>query len=938
MRNKRRLRQPGQRDLLGFFNTSTVKEKEEQDSVRGEHLEKTGKKVEEEKESSKPGDRVEEIDISSIVKSVKQEAVQEAVSTSSESSETRILDKLGAYRSTLDNKLRVVVDAEDVPPSYLLKISYDGAQGKAVAYLYNDNENCMYIVYDKTGHKPYFLVDLEPDKVREIHKIVGSESFDHLETVDKFDLLHLKWKKMTKIVVKDPLAVRRMRSLVPRAWEADIKYHDNYVYDNQLIPGLKYRVVKGVLEPAYAKPGDEVLENLKKVLKDEREETLRLAAEWLPLFENPPPRVPRIAVDIEVYTPTRGRMPDPGRASYPIISIAFASSDGLRKILVLKRPGVSYEEIEDNSFVELFDDEVSLVERAFEIMASYPLILTFNGDNFDLPYLYHRSLKLGIPREKIPLRVGQDYISLKYGLHVDLYQFFKNKAIQNYAFGSRYKEYTLEAVSQALLGKGKVVLEQHIADISPAKLIEYNLQDAELTLELTMFDDELVWKLIVLLMRISRMSLEDVTRKTVSTWIKSLFYWEHRRRGYLIPVSDDLRTLKGSTKSEAVIKGKKYAGAIVLEPPQGVFFDVVVLDFASLYPSIIKNWNLSYETVNPATCPGDRYLEIPEVGHKVCMSIPGITAQLTGLLRDIRVGIYKKKASSPDLSKEERSWYKVVQASLKVFINASYGVFGSEAFSLYAPPVAESVTAIGRHVIRRAIELAEKSGLIVLYGDTDSLFLWSPPRDKLDEFIEKIRKEFNLDIEKDKEYKLVAFSGLKKNYLGVYKEGGIEVKGMTGKKRNTPELFKKAFSETISLVAEAERAEDIPKIKDAVREKIHEIYSKMRSKDLSLDEIAFRVMLSKPLSEYVKNTPQHVKAALQLKMAGIDVQPGDVIIYVKTRGKTGVKPIQLAKLKEIDTEKYLEHVKTTFEQLLRALGVDWDEIAGLAKLEAYFGL
>ena len=96
-------------------------------------------------------------------------------------------------------------------------------------------------------------------------------------------------------------------------------------------------------------------------------------------------------------------------------------------------------------------------------------------------------------------------------------------------------------------------------------------------------------------------------------------------------------------------------------------------------------------------------------------------------------------------------------------------------------------------------------------------------------------------------------------------------------------------------------------------------------------------MLEVDVEEYTKHIPQHVRAALQLKRVGIEVLPGDVITFVKVRGKDSVKPIQLARLLEVDVEKYIEHVKSSFEQVLTAISISWDEIVGASKLEAFFG-
>jgi len=95
-------------------------------------------------------------------------------------------------------------------------------------------------------------------------------------------------------------------------------------------------------------------------------------------------------------------------------------------------------------------------------------------------------------------------------------------------------------------------------------------------------------------------------------------------------------------------------------------------------------------------------------------------------------------------------------------------------------------------------------------------------------------------------------------------------------------------------------------------------------------------MMSRMPEHYTKTTPQHVKAARQLQQAGTEMKPGDVVSFVKVRGEPSVKPIQLAKLEEVDSEKYVEYIRGTFEQVLDALGVEWEDLAGVKKLESFF--
>jgi len=832
---------------------------------------------------------------------------------------------------------------------FLLDVGYDGERGKAYLVLYDPKKGDLIYWYDKTGHKPYFIVDIPPDKVLKNTVIVKHASFDGVEVVEKHDLLRGEKRRFTKIVTKDPLAVRYLRTKVAAAWEADIRYHINYIYDLQLVPGISYNIEGAKLEPAEKFDEAELLRQAREVLGEESDrETLELALQLLKLFEAKWFSPRRVAIDIEVFSPFRGRIPNPEHAEYPVISIAFAANDGFRKVLVLYRPNVKSRHVERfpadvDVEVEFFYDEKGLLLEAFRIISSYPILLTFNGDNFDLRYLYNRAIKLGIPPDYIPIKIrivrkgGKEEPQgrLVRGLHVDLYKFFNNRAIQTYAFGGKYKEFTLDAVSNALLGVGKVSIDEEISKLDLPTLVSYNLQDADITLRLTTFNDELVWKLMILLMRISKLGLEDVTRTTVSVWIKNLFYWEHRRNGMLIPRREEIKKLKGRKVTAAIIKGKKYQGAIVIDPPRGVFFNVVVLDYASLYPSIIKRWNLSYETVDPEPGTCRRIAEVVdekgEVIHTVCMDRHGITAQIVGLLRDFRVRIYKKKAKDKNLPTTLRSWYDVVQQAMKVYINASYGVFGAESFSLYAPSVAESVTALGRRVITSSIQKARELGLKVLYGDTDSLFIWHPDPERLEELRRWVEENFGLELEVDKVYKFVAFA-LKKNYVGVLEDGSIDIKGLVGKKRNVPDFIKKLFIDIVNDLREILEPEDVTKVADVVRERLLEVYTKLKHKLFTLDEVAYRVALSKPLSEYRKSTPQHVKAALQLANYGINVFAGDIITFIKTKSKDGVKPVQLAKVTEIDVQKYMDAIKSALEQLLAPFNIAWEDISGSHRL------
>jgi DNA polymerase I len=818
---------------------------------------------------------------------------------------------------------------------FLLGAGYDGQERKAFLKLLNLYTNVVEIHYDQTNHKPYCLTDKPVSEVINDIRLREAGAVEFTE-VEKYDSINDRDITMTMIKATDPLAVggskKSIRELIP-CWEADIPYHLNYIYDNRLTPSLVYSMENGRLEPVYG-DDEKVAEIIRKFFPDFKGEQLDELRKWLRLLESEHPAVDFTAIDIEILGESATRIPSPSSPEDRVIAVSFSGTRNMGRVLLLRRDGVDMEFKGGEFSIEVFDDEASMLARCFEILEQYPIVVTFNGDDFDLPYLRNRAEKLGIPKNKIPITLGREGASLRRGIHLDLYRFFNNKSVQVYAFDNRYREFTLDGIAKALLGVGKISLEKPLGELKLQELADYSYRDSRLLRDMVEANDRLILRLMAVISRISKMPLEDVCRHGVSGWIKNLLYWELRGLNWLIPRKEDLVAAKGETKTKAVIEGKKYRGGMVVEPVPGVHFDVTVLDFASLYPSILKEYNLSFETIN---CPHPecKVNKIPETDHWVCGKRQGLQSRLIGVIRDIRVKWYKPMASDKNIEERLRSWYEVVQRALKVFLNASYGVLGFEEFPLYCPPLAESTTAIGRHVFKTAVEKANSLQVQVIYGDTDSIFLRAKDVAQVRELIKWAKEVFRLELELDKFYRYVVFSRRKKNYLGVTDKGVVDVKGLTAKKRNIPVFIKEAFDDVLRQLAEVKTAEDLEKVKRNIRETIASWYSKLKNRTFEIDQLAFRVMMSKTIERYEKTTPQHVKAAKKLQALGIKVGSGDIISYVKTKDKEGVTPLQLARKENVDVDKYIEYMRSAFEQILDPLEIDFDSIVGLTSLESF---
>jgi len=441
-------------------------------------------------------------------------------------------------------------------------------------------------------------------------------------------------------------------------------------------------------------------------------------------------------------------------------------------------------------------------------------------------------------------------------------------------------------------------------------------------------------KLLLVISRIGKMPINDVSRLGVSNWIRSLLFYEHRKMGALIPRQDELAE-KGGASSQAIIKGKKYKGGLVIEPKPGVFFDVSVLDFASLYPSLIKVHNLSYETVN---CLHEECRDnaVPDTGSWVCKKRKGITSLVTGSLRDLRVGHYKPLTKDPTLSREDKELYNVVTQGLKVFLNASYGVMGFETFAFYCLPVAEATAALGRDAITKTIQKCNELRINVLYSDTDSLFLQNPSKDQISAITNWAEVELGVELDLDKTYRYVAFSSRKKNYFGVLPDGTADIKGLTGKKSQTPDFLKKTFYEALEILSKVETESDFEKARRDTKTLLTRMISQLKNREVPVEQLAFNVMMGKEPGRYGDTTPQHVRAAKLLEEKGKEIRAGEIIAYVKTKTPPYVRPVELAKVEEIDSDKYIEYAHSMFDQMLDALDFSFDEMLGATTLDFFW--
>ncbi|KAJ7634179.1 DNA polymerase family B-domain-containing protein [Mycena polygramma] len=420
--------------------------------------------------------------------------------------------------------------------------------------------------------------------------------------------------------------------------------------------------------------------------------------------------------------------------------------------------------------------------------------------------------------------------------------------------------------------------------------------------------------------------------------------WGKKSKPPPVEVDDDEGGGAPTTKK----KRDKYKGGLVFEPKRGLWDKfILVMDFNSLYPSIIQEFNIDFTTVKveeELNEEGEEKIPEPPEGKD-----PGVLPRLIKTLVDRRrtvKGLMKKETSLAKLKQ-----YDIRQQALKLTANSMYGCLGFEYSRFYARPLAALTTFKGREILTRTRELAESMELDVVYGDTDSVFV-NTNVTELDKAI-KISNDFKKAV--NDQYKLleIDLDGIfkrllllqKKKYAALKMEdatrSSMEVKGLDMKRREYCSLSKNVSQYVLTQILSGEAPEDVVQ---SIHDYLTTVGQNVRDGKVKLDEFIVHKRLGKNPEDYpdAKSQP-HVQVALRMKLRGGDARHGDVIPYVfcLAEGEQTAKTAQADRAKhpeefkkvdsglKLDMEYYLGHqVLPPIERLCEPIeGTDRSRLA-----------
>jgi DNA polymerase, archaea type len=386
----------------------------------------------------------------------------------------------------------------------------------------------------------------------------------------------------------------------------------------------------------------------------------------------------------------------------PIIMISLASNQGFQKVFTTK--------ISSLNSVETFSNEKELIRKFVDTIQSEDpdIILGYNSDRFDFPYLKERAEKLDVP-----LKLGVDGSSLKIvnngrrnatvikgRVHIDLYS--------NMRRNLQLEHHTLKRVYKELFGEDKLDIPGHEVYTSwnddgekLEKLFRYFLADVAAVTKI----GEKMLPLSVELTRIVGQPLFDVARMGSGKQVE----WYLIRKAF--ECGDMAPNKFGSYLRDVV-------GGHVEEPVKGLHTNIHYFDFRSLYPSIIVSKNISPDTLLEDD-NGDCHTA-PEFGYKFSKTPQGFIPSVVSRLLEDRIRIKSMMMASTD--PRERQMLNFQQEAVKRLTSTIYGLYNHSTFRWYSIECSEAITAWGRDFLQKTMEKAEEYGFKPIYADTDGFY------------------------------------------------------------------------------------------------------------------------------------------------------------------------------------------------------------------------
>ncbi len=781
------------------------------------------------------------------------------------------------------------------------------------------------------GYLPYFYTDRDPEYI--LRKEPGVLNMEKVQR--RVVLEEVEEKELLKVTLANPSRTPEIRDKLKnfgaQVYEADILFKYRFMADLGLfgMGWVQLEDTKTAITSSVTTPVKIEVRTLKPLIKDE-DAPLRIAA-----------------FDIECTT--NGGLPDPKKNEIILLSLVFNTPfTGKQSLVLSTRAGADL----------TYPDEKSMLADFIRVVVEFdPDIITgFNCNNFDIPYIVERMRTLGVAplfsrcasKHVVSRKVGMRYRTSMAGRVVlDVYEIVKRDfSLQRYG---------LEFVASALLKEKKEdVRHSQIEKFwrgTPEefqRLVNYSRQDSVLVMNL-------LQKLVladkyIALSKISGTLLQDTLDGGQTAKIENYVLREFNKRNYIFPV----RPEDAEMQRRELLKKKELVGGYVIEPQKQLHSGVVVLDFKSMYPSIIRTFNICPTTLMREVVPGVEPIVSPVGARFYPKTVrEGIIPSILGTLTSKRASVKKllKKCEDP----VQRRNLDAQQWAFKILSNAFYGYMGYSRARLYDLSVANSITSYGRDIIQKTVKkITDTFGYQVVYGDTDSVFV-KVPGEQLEDMYQRgteiaaaVNKDLPGHMEMEFEKIFKRFLPLtKKRYAawkferkddGSWKES-IETKGIETVRRDWCPLVGDSVRGVIDILLKKSD------VKEAVK------FFKVIVNDLvagktDLGKLVITKTMTKSARNYAGVQP-HIELVKKMEQRAPGEAPGvgDRVAYVIIKGtqliskRTEDPSYVKEKGLQIDAGYYIENqLLPPVERIFKVLNVEKSELLGFGRQAGLFDM
>lgn len=800
--------------------------------------------------------------------------------------------------------------------------------GKPLIRIYSKTESGEPITVFYDGFLPYFYARISDEKKEEFIRVLKEKFGAAAQEVERFLAVGYGPKvKLLKITGKDPSVVPEMRELTMRygtPYEADVLFRYRFMTDFG-IKGMCWVEAEGDFERT-----------------DTVSTKAFMAGKIAPIENAKNMPLKYMALDIETI-PEGDRVPEPGKDEIIMISMAFKPTwNGRDKTVILAKP----HKCADRDVMGM-PNEMEMLKKFADVVADYdPDVITgYNINAFDMPFITERMKAYGLfPRlgrcEKpamIKKMQNSVVVNIIGRVVADTYEVIKRDPWM------KFKRYDLRTVAKELLklekldvgGPAEIKAHWNAGAEKLDRLIEYCTRDSQLAMKLVK-EKNLLDKFFELA-KVSGLLLQDAFGGQSQRHECKLLH-VFKQRDIVMPCKpegDEMRRRR--LEREKV--GLK--GAVVLEPIIGLHTggSVLVLDFASLYPSIIRSFNICPTTYVKSDTTAS-FHTAPNGARFVDKNVrEGVLPAVVKELMETRSAVKKqmRPATEPELIRQ----LNAKQLALKDMANSLYGYTGYIRSRLYVMDVAGAITGYGRENIIKTKDLVENNfNVKVLYGDTDSIFMKTDIADldraqqKGEEISAYVTERLpGLRFAFEKIFKTFLILS-KKRYAGWKFERSVdgwkdrlEMKGIETVRRDWCELTTESMGEVLRIILKEQDA------KKAIQ------YTRGIIKDLSEGKIPLEKLtvvkgVTKSVDAYDGMQP-HVELAKKImardptrrsmvgERLGYVIVKGNALLSKRAEDPAYVKEKGL----ETDSQYYIENqVLPPLERIFEALGVSRTEV------------